>query len=218
MPPAPGLAAVHTCACSVRDSIPTTDSPPPPTLHGSVPRRHRQNDHAALLLSFDGRSGARSGTALRALQRDSAEEEGDEALGEETHLPGTPSPTSQGAPSCATDSAEGGGAAAAAKKTAAAAAAGGCGDAGESYAPLLGTPLRRPKSYSALSPPEGCTPTEHEDDHCCPTCLEEFTPENPQIVLQCAHAFHLACIYEWVRAPTHTRGQRQLSQPLPASF
>ncbi|KAM5567444.1 hypothetical protein ABKV19_015495 [Rosa sericea] len=32
----------------------------------------------------------------------------------------------------------------------------------------------------------------------CPTCLEEYTPENPKITTKCSHHFHLACIYEWL--------------------
>ncbi|XP_039133773.1 E3 ubiquitin-protein ligase At3g02290-like [Dioscorea cayenensis subsp. rotundata] len=39
-------------------------------------------------------------------------------------------------------------------------------------------------------------PTEDED--VCPTCLEEYTPENPKITLQCSHDYHLSCIYEWM--------------------
>lgn len=38
---------------------------------------------------------------------------------------------------------------------------------------------------------------EHSED-VCPTCLEEYTLENPKIVTQCAHHFHLGCIYEWM--------------------
>ncbi|PKA53683.1 E3 ubiquitin-protein ligase [Apostasia shenzhenica] len=37
-----------------------------------------------------------------------------------------------------------------------------------------------------------------EDEDVCPTCLEEYTSENPRITLQCAHPFHLGCIYEWM--------------------
>ncbi|KAK1297249.1 E3 ubiquitin-protein ligase [Acorus calamus] len=37
-----------------------------------------------------------------------------------------------------------------------------------------------------------------EDEDVCPTCLEEYTLENPRIVTQCAHHFHLGCIYEWM--------------------
>nr|XP_011462989.1 PREDICTED: E3 ubiquitin-protein ligase RNF181-like [Fragaria vesca subsp. vesca] len=32
----------------------------------------------------------------------------------------------------------------------------------------------------------------------CPTCLEEYTPDNPKIKTKCCHHFHLACIYEWL--------------------
>ncbi|XP_044468088.1 E3 ubiquitin-protein ligase At3g02290-like [Mangifera indica] len=39
-------------------------------------------------------------------------------------------------------------------------------------------------------------PSEEED--VCPTCLEEYTPENPKIVTKCSHHFHLGCIYEWM--------------------
>ncbi|KAF8378560.1 hypothetical protein HHK36_029905 [Tetracentron sinense] len=37
-----------------------------------------------------------------------------------------------------------------------------------------------------------------EDEDFCPTCLEEYTPENPKIMTQCSHHFHLGCIYEWM--------------------
>ncbi|XVE85707.1 hypothetical protein DITRI_Ditri17bG0112300 [Diplodiscus trichospermus] len=37
-----------------------------------------------------------------------------------------------------------------------------------------------------------------EDEDVCPTCLEEYIPENPKIVLQCSHGYHLSCIYEWM--------------------
>mmetsp|Transcript_22514 Transcript_22514/g.62453 ORF Transcript_22514/g.62453 Transcript_22514/m.62453 type:complete len:166 (-) Transcript_22514:478-975(-) len=32
----------------------------------------------------------------------------------------------------------------------------------------------------------------------CPTCLEGYTIENPQISTYCKHHFHLSCIYEWL--------------------
>eukprot|EP00183_Erythrolobus_madagascarensis_P006873 CAMPEP_0185844746 /NCGR_PEP_ID=MMETSP1354-20130828/865_1 /TAXON_ID=708628 /ORGANISM="Erythrolobus madagascarensis, Strain CCMP3276" /LENGTH=102 /DNA_ID=CAMNT_0028544515 /DNA_START=129 /DNA_END=434 /DNA_ORIENTATION=- len=31
----------------------------------------------------------------------------------------------------------------------------------------------------------------------CPTCLEEYTDDNPKMTSECQHSFHLACIYEW---------------------
>lgn len=37
-----------------------------------------------------------------------------------------------------------------------------------------------------------------EDEDVCPTCLEEYTQENPRIVTKCSHHFHLGCIYEWM--------------------
>lgn len=37
-----------------------------------------------------------------------------------------------------------------------------------------------------------------EDEDVCPTCLEDYTSENPRIVMQCSHHFHLGCIYEWI--------------------
>ncbi|KAA8494582.1 E3 ubiquitin-protein ligase [Porphyridium purpureum] len=44
--------------------------------------------------------------------------------------------------------------------------------------------------------------TDGKDEELCPTCLEEYTMENPQILSSCGHAYHLACIYEWLeRSP-----------------
>ncbi|KAJ9710031.1 hypothetical protein PVL29_001485 [Vitis rotundifolia] len=40
--------------------------------------------------------------------------------------------------------------------------------------------------------------TTSEDEDVCPTCLDEYTPENPKITTQCSHHFHLGCIYEWM--------------------
>ncbi|CAI9096427.1 OLC1v1032575C1 [Oldenlandia corymbosa var. corymbosa] len=37
-----------------------------------------------------------------------------------------------------------------------------------------------------------------EDEDVCPTCLEEYTGENPKIVTHCSHHYHLSCIYEWM--------------------
>lgn len=37
-----------------------------------------------------------------------------------------------------------------------------------------------------------------EDEDICPTCLEEYTKENPKIMTKCSHHFHLGCIYEWM--------------------
>ncbi|KAL3844573.1 hypothetical protein ACJIZ3_001976 [Penstemon smallii] len=40
--------------------------------------------------------------------------------------------------------------------------------------------------------------TSSEDEDVCPTCLEEYTSENPKIITKCSHHFHLGCIYEWM--------------------
>lgn len=37
-----------------------------------------------------------------------------------------------------------------------------------------------------------------EDEDVCPTCLDEYTLENPKIMTGCSHHFHLGCIYEWM--------------------
>ncbi|GFQ05017.1 E3 ubiquitin-protein ligase at3g02290 [Phtheirospermum japonicum] len=37
-----------------------------------------------------------------------------------------------------------------------------------------------------------------ENEDVCPTCLEEYTTENPKIITKCSHHFHLGCIYEWM--------------------
>lgn len=37
-----------------------------------------------------------------------------------------------------------------------------------------------------------------EDEDVCPTCLEEYTEENPKIITKCFHHYHLSCIYEWM--------------------
>ncbi|WOL17978.1 hypothetical protein Cni_G26771 [Canna indica] len=44
----------------------------------------------------------------------------------------------------------------------------------------------------------GLMVTSSEDEDVCPTCLEEYTPENPKIVTNCSHHYHLSCIYEWM--------------------
>ena len=37
-----------------------------------------------------------------------------------------------------------------------------------------------------------------EDEDVCPTCLDDYTNENPRIITKCSHHFHLGCIYEWM--------------------
>lgn len=38
---------------------------------------------------------------------------------------------------------------------------------------------------------------DNEEEDVCPTCLENYSADNPQIVAECGHAFHLQCIVEW---------------------
>ncbi|KAF8648642.1 hypothetical protein HU200_064688 [Digitaria exilis] len=49
------------------------------------------------------------------------------------------------------------------------------------------------KAYSSSYAVDGS-----EDEDVCPTCLEEYTPDNPKIITKCCHHFHLGCIYEWM--------------------
>ncbi|KAK8567379.1 hypothetical protein V6N13_105350 [Hibiscus sabdariffa] len=53
-------------------------------------------------------------------------------------------------------------------------------------------------SYEKLEAKVVCANGSSEDEDVCPTCLEEYDPENPQIVLRCSHGYHLSCIYEWM--------------------
>ncbi|XP_076959821.1 E3 ubiquitin-protein ligase At3g02290-like isoform X2 [Bidens hawaiensis] len=59
------------------------------------------------------------------------------------------------------------------------------------------------KSSIKLLSPKEATGFAHilspsEDEDVCPTCLEEYTTENPKIITKCSHHFHLGCIYEWM--------------------
>ncbi|XP_015898249.2 E3 ubiquitin-protein ligase At3g02290 [Ziziphus jujuba] len=57
-------------------------------------------------------------------------------------------------------------------------------------------------SEKALATKVACgltyTQPSSEDEDVCPTCLDEYTPENPKITTRCSHHFHLGCIYEWL--------------------
>ncbi|KAI3747974.1 hypothetical protein L6452_10751 [Arctium lappa] len=66
-----------------------------------------------------------------------------------------------------------------------------------------GTKGSQIKASLKLSTPKETTGFAHifsssEDEDVCPTCLEEYTTENPKIVTKCSHHFHLGCIYEWM--------------------
>ncbi|KAJ1286908.1 hypothetical protein BS78_03G388600 [Paspalum vaginatum] len=54
------------------------------------------------------------------------------------------------------------------------------------------------KSLSGKSYSSSYAVVVSEDEDVCPTCLEEYTPENPKIITKCHHHFHLGCIYEWM--------------------
>ncbi|KAG9447370.1 hypothetical protein H6P81_013498 [Aristolochia fimbriata] len=56
------------------------------------------------------------------------------------------------------------------------------------------TPEKSTKSLQGLY----YIPSSSEDEDVCPTCLDEYTSENPKIVTRCSHHFHLSCIYEWM--------------------
>ncbi|ONM34955.1 E3 ubiquitin-protein ligase At3g02290 isoform X1 [Zea mays] len=54
------------------------------------------------------------------------------------------------------------------------------------------------KSLSAKAYSSSYAVVASEDEDVCPTCLEEYTPDNPKIITKCCHHFHLGCIYEWM--------------------
>ncbi|PKA60248.1 E3 ubiquitin-protein ligase [Apostasia shenzhenica] len=58
--------------------------------------------------------------------------------------------------------------------------------------------LEMEKDTSAKAYGTGYGLTNLEDEDVCPTCLDEYTPENPKIETKCSHHFHLSCIYEWM--------------------
>ncbi|KAL9297317.1 hypothetical protein ACSQ67_023213 [Phaseolus vulgaris] len=53
-------------------------------------------------------------------------------------------------------------------------------------------------SSAKLTTGAGVVYSSSEVEDVCPTCLEEYTEENPKIVTKCSHHFHLGCIYEWM--------------------
>ncbi|GKU97425.1 hypothetical protein SLEP1_g10570 [Rubroshorea leprosula] len=58
-------------------------------------------------------------------------------------------------------------------------------------------------SSAKLAPGIGYVYSASEEEEICPTCLEEYTPENPKIMTKCGHHFHLGCIYEWMERSEH---------------
>ncbi|EER93844.1 E3 ubiquitin-protein ligase At3g02290 [Sorghum bicolor] len=61
---------------------------------------------------------------------------------------------------------------------------------------VSGTSAKQHSGGSRIDGIQFCDSSDNEDD--CPICLEEYDDENPKIVLQCNHNFHLSCIYEWM--------------------
>ncbi|URD94185.1 E3 ubiquitin-protein ligase [Musa troglodytarum] len=66
-----------------------------------------------------------------------------------------------------------------------------------------GSMMSSPESSSKQPLSEMTTGTtylhsESEDEDVCPICLDEFTYENPRIILKCTHIYHLSCIFEWL--------------------
>ncbi|KAG2403964.1 hypothetical protein LR48_Vigan03g000900 [Vigna angularis] len=53
-------------------------------------------------------------------------------------------------------------------------------------------------SSAKLTTGAGVVYSSSEVEDVCPTCLEEYTEENPKILTKCSHHFHLGCIYEWM--------------------
>ncbi|PIN03148.1 hypothetical protein CDL12_24329 [Handroanthus impetiginosus] len=49
-----------------------------------------------------------------------------------------------------------------------------------------------------------------DEEDVCPTCLEEYTEENPKIIAECSHHFHLSCIYDWMERSVYCPVCRKL--------
>jgi len=71
--------------------------------------------------------------------------------------------------------------------------------------PLLPPPRSPSPDTDDLKPKGKCTHVRTtsllvglDDEECCPTCLEEYTDDNPKIMTECNHHYHLGCIYEWM--------------------
>ncbi|OVA11005.1 zinc finger protein [Macleaya cordata] len=69
-------------------------------------------------------------------------------------------------------------------------------DEGGSKESLSESSMKHP--LAMVSSGVGYVYSSSEEEDVCPTCLEEYTPENPKIMTQCSHHFHLVCIYEWM--------------------
>lgn len=61
---------------------------------------------------------------------------------------------------------------------------------------IFDQPMKKPSKVVANG--YGYFDSSSEEEDVCPTCLEEYTPENPKIMTRCSHHYHLGCIYEWM--------------------
>ncbi len=88
--------------------------------------------------------------------------------------------------------------------------AGGSESGGQSSTKMRRRPQPQPASGIASTttippPPPPLVPDKNavynlvddEEEDICPTCLEPYTAENPEISTECSHSFHLQCILEW---------------------
>ncbi|XP_073150752.1 E3 ubiquitin-protein ligase At3g02290-like isoform X1 [Henckelia pumila] len=69
-----------------------------------------------------------------------------------------------------------------------------CEDGSKDYNSRLSLKLSMAKTTSGFAH----IYTSSDDEDVCPTCLDEYTKENPKIMTSCSHHFHLGCIYEWM--------------------
>ncbi|GMH21717.1 hypothetical protein Nepgr_023559 [Nepenthes gracilis] len=60
---------------------------------------------------------------------------------------------------------------------------------------LLSSPTK--SGFEPSNPNEHCK-LEGEEDDVCPICLEEYDSENPKMITNCEHDFHLSCVLDWM--------------------
>ncbi|XP_031484408.1 probable E3 ubiquitin-protein ligase RHB1A isoform X1 [Nymphaea colorata] len=63
---------------------------------------------------------------------------------------------------------------------------------------ILDDPLSGPPVDEKNSKLDGPFPLVNDEEDVCPICLEEYDKENPRVVSNCGHHFHLSCILEWM--------------------
>ncbi|KAH7416242.1 hypothetical protein KP509_14G082200 [Ceratopteris richardii] len=50
---------------------------------------------------------------------------------------------------------------------------------------------------------EDITSFQEDDDDICSICLDEYDFQDPKMLIECGHDFHLACILEWMERSNH---------------